>query len=139
MGNISRTFLLGAGFSKAVADGPLMKELWCCIERAYKREKSRKDLNPEDKELRANWFNNLNNFIIRLEKEATSRFEKYDSDKISTEIKENLEYLITLIDLHLNGPNIRFEKKHCLVLVFGLLWMGMWVFQNLNGMRTRNA
>jgi len=103
--------LLGAGFSKAVADGPLMKELWCCIERAYKREKSRKDLNPEDKELRANWFNNLNNFIIRLEKEATSRFEKYDSDKISTEIKENLEYLITLIDLHLNGPNIRFEKK----------------------------
>ena len=111
MGNINRTFLLGAGFSKAVADGPLMKELWCCIERAYKREKSRKDLNPEDKELRANWFNNLNNFIIRLEKEATSRFEKYDSDKISTEIKENLEYLITLIDLHLNGPNIRFEKK----------------------------
>lgn len=110
MKSTNRTFLLGAGFSKAVADGPLMKDLWRYIERACKREENRTDVKPEDK-LRVKWFNDLNNFVIRLENETTTRFENLNSYKISTEIKENLEYLITLIDLHLNGSKVRFEKK----------------------------
>jgi len=111
MGNTSRTFLLGAGFSKAVADGPIMKELWCHIEKAYEKERSRTDVSPEDKELRVNWFNNLNKFMTKLEEEAIRRFNQYNFDNVHVEIKENLEYLFTLIDLHLEGPNIRFEKK----------------------------
>jgi predicted transport protein len=110
MEDINRTYLLGAGFSKAVADGPVMKELWCHIEKAYKREKSRTDVSPKYKGARIEWFNDLNNFITKLEKEATSRFENCDSYKITTEIKENLEYIFTLIDLILTGPHILFEK-----------------------------
>jgi len=33
--------LLGAGFSKAVADGPLMKEIWSCMQNAYEQEKAK--------------------------------------------------------------------------------------------------
>lgn len=41
MGNICRTFLLGAGFSKAIANGPVMKEIWACIEDVHEQEKNK--------------------------------------------------------------------------------------------------
>lgn len=105
-----RTFLLGAGFSKAVADGPLMSEIWNYIEEAYENEKNRK-VSITGKSLRIDWFVELDNFLKKLETEATSRFSNLKFDEIQAGIRQNLEYLFTLIDLHLSGPKVRFKKK----------------------------
>jgi len=135
MKSTNRAFLLGAGFSKAIADGPLINDLWSYIEGAYKREENRTDVKPEDK-LRVKWFNDLNNFITRLEEEATSRFRSLDpSYKISTEIRENLEYLVTLIDLHLSGPNVRFEKKGSDIQPYPVIPLGFTSQTELEGIR----
>jgi len=110
----NRTFLLGAGFSKAVADGPLLKDLWCYIEKAYKREKNRTDISQEDKKLRMDWYDYINEFITKLEKAAISRFRgrKFGHEyNPSVDMRENLEYVFTLIDLHRDGPLVRFERK----------------------------
>lgn len=105
-----RAFLLGAGFSKAVADGPLMNEIWDYIVKAHENEKDRK-VSIIGKNKRLNWFNKLDDFIKRLEGEATLGFDKSNFDEIRVEVRENLEYLFTIIDLHLSGPKIKFEKK----------------------------
>jgi len=107
---MQRTFLLGAGFSKAVADGPLMSEIWEYIEKAYEREKSRTVLGLNN---RLEWFKELDNFVKEFEEEATFGFNQKEFDKIRVGIKENLEYLFTVIDLHTqeNGPKIEFGRK----------------------------
>ena len=112
-----RTFVLGAGFSKAVADGPLMNEIWNYIEKAYENEKKRK-VPITGRNKRLEWFSCLDDFINKLEEEATYSFSEKDFDKIQVGIRKNIEYLFTLIDLHLSGPKIEFEKEgvDCLFL-----------------------
>lgn len=105
---MQRTFLLGAGFSKAVADGPLMKDIWHYIEKAYEKEKSRGVLGGNN---RLEWYKLLNNFIKKFEEEATCGFNKKKFDELQVGIRENIEHLFTLIDLHLTGPEIQFKKK----------------------------
>lgn len=105
-----RTFLLGAGFSKAVADGPLMNEIWDYIVKAHENEKNRK-VSIIGKNKRLNWFNKLDDFIKRLEGEATLGFDKSNFDEIRVGVRENLEYMFTIIDLHLSGPKIKFKRK----------------------------
>lgn len=39
-----RTYIIGAGFSHAVANAPLMWQLWDYIKVAYEKEKCREDL-----------------------------------------------------------------------------------------------
>jgi len=97
-----------------VADGPLLKDLWCYIEKAYKREKNRTDISQEDKKLRMDWYDYINEFITKLEKAAISRFRgrKFGHEyNPSVDMRENLEYVFTLIDLHRDGPLVRFERK----------------------------
>jgi hypothetical protein len=107
-----RTFLLGAGFSKAVADGPLMNEIWNYIEEAYKNEKNRK-VSITGRNKRLEWFIRLDDFMKRLEGEAICYFNKKDFGEIQVGIRENIEYLFTLIDLHLfsSSPEIKFKKE----------------------------
>ncbi|MDH4222849.1 MAG: hypothetical protein OEV55_04830 [candidate division Zixibacteria bacterium] len=105
-----RVFLLGAGFSKAVADGPLMNVIWDYIEKAHENEKNRK-VSIIGKNKRLNWFNKLDDFIKRLEGETTLGFDKSNFDEIRVGVRENLEYLFTIIDLHLSGPKIKFKRK----------------------------
>lgn len=102
-----RAFLLGAGFSKAVADGPLMNEIWDYMEKAYEKEKNIKILRHNN---RLKWFEELNKFIRKLETEATCGFPLKEFDRIKVGIRENIEYLFTLIDLHLSGPEIKFQR-----------------------------
>jgi len=106
-----RTFLLGAGFSKSIAAAPVMIELWDYIERAHDFEKNRNDLNTTHKEFRDRIFYSIKNFISGLESDTISRFANQKFDNIQTDIRQNIEYLLTLIDLHLKGPCIHFERK----------------------------
>jgi len=115
MGEVRRTFLLGAGFSKAVADGPLMNELWSYIEKAFRFEKNRGDISIEDN-LRIKWFKDLDDFIKKLEKQSTIRYKNLNGYQIKVDIRENLEYLVSLLDLHVvgshrPGPKIHFKKE----------------------------
>lgn len=105
---MQRTFLLGAGFSKAVANGPLMKDIWHYIKNAYKKEKSRGVLGGNN---RLKWFEDLDNFIKKLEEKATCGLNKKEFDELQVGIRENIEYLFTLIDLYLTGPEIKFQKE----------------------------
>ncbi len=52
-----RTFLLGAGFSKATADGPLMCEIYSNMEKVYQQEKKREDVPGGNN--RVQWFEDL--------------------------------------------------------------------------------
>ena len=140
MGDKNRTFLLGAGFSKAVADGPLLKDLWCHIEKAYKREKNRKDVSQKDKEPRINWYNCINEFITKLEKAAMSRFRgrKFGHEyNPSVNMRENLEYVFTLIDLHRDGPIVRFERKGADVLPYPAIPFQFITKDELDGVRKK--
>jgi len=105
-----RTFLLGAGFSKAVADGPLMKEIWEYIVKAYENEKNIK-VSTNDVSLRQEWYDELEKFMIELETEIKLRFTRSRFDEIKVLIRENIEYLFTLIDLNLAGPKVEFKKE----------------------------
>lgn len=100
-----RTFLLGAGFSKAVANGPIMSELWDCIVKAYYNEKSKGVSNN-----RIRWFEELDGFIKSLENEALEGFKKIPPHPYTGGVKGNLEYLFSLIDLHIHGVNFEFKE-----------------------------
>ncbi|MCL5035473.1 MAG: SIR2 family protein [Chloroflexi bacterium] len=104
-----RTFLLGAGFSNAVADGPLMKDIWSNIEKVYEKEKKRV-VSQGRINYRLKWFEKLESFIKELEEKSIENFMHYDFDYSKVTIKENIEYLFTLIDLHLSGAEVQFEK-----------------------------
>lgn len=101
MGNINRTFLLGAGFSKAVAEGPLMKEICSRMKERYEQEKNRK---TSVDNLRIQWFEDLDSKLNKLESLLTNRFKRYDN--IRVQLRENVEYIFTLIDLSLSAPQI---------------------------------
>ncbi len=111
MARKKRTFLLGAGFSKAIADGPTMKELWSYIENAFEYERKNRCKISDQDNPRIKWFEDLDNFIKKLEKQSTTRFEHFKDYQMKVDIRENLEYLITFIDLHLSGPKVHFEKE----------------------------
>lgn len=52
-------------------------------------------------------FNLFNNYKIKIEKQAIYGFKVDEIDKVEISI----EYLFTLIDLHLTGPKILFKKE----------------------------
>lgn len=88
--NSKRTFLLGAGFSKAVANAPLMIELWRKIEEVYNKEKTKKYGRNREK-----WYNDLNEFINMLEYNAKTNVKRlFDEHKVNGGIRDNLEYLL---------------------------------------------
>ncbi|MFW6016468.1 MAG: SIR2 family protein [bacterium] len=100
-----RTFLFGAGFSKAVAKAQTMKEIWGSFEKIYEKEKRASSNN------RVSWFNKLDNFIKNIEELAYKQLTK-DINKIEEGIRENLEYLFTLIDMHtLYNADFNFGSK----------------------------
>ncbi len=99
MENKNRTFLLGAGFSKAVADGPVMKEIWPRMKKRYEREKNRK---TSVVNLRKQWFEDLDYKLSKLETLALNKFKHLDN--IQVRLRENIEYIFTLIDLSLSAP-----------------------------------
>ncbi len=101
MRNRKRTFLLGAGFSKAVADGPTMEELWLRMEKRFEFEKSR---TTEFGNLRIGWFEDLDANLTELESVAISKFRRLGD--IKAPLRKNLEYIFTLIDLSLSAPEL---------------------------------
>jgi len=111
---MSKTYILGAGFSKAVANGPILKDLWSYIENARLFEEQRPDVPKKFRRHRIDWFDELDDFLNNIEEEAKKRFIniKDQSLNITTQLRENLEYLFTLIDLHANAPNIIFNKPN---------------------------
>lgn len=107
--NSKRTFLLGAGFSRAVANAPLMNELWSKIEKVYNKEKTKNKRNREK------WYKDLSNFIDMLEYSAKNNIDRLfdEKHKIDGGIRNNLEYLYTLIDLHIIGvPCFNINKEN---------------------------
>jgi len=84
------TFLLGAGFSKAIADGPLMRELYSNMQGIYQREKERKDVLGGNN--RVLWFEDLVAFTKGL-------------GTLEDTFCDNLEYLVTLLDLRIDPTN----------------------------------
>ena len=101
MEKTSRTFLLGAGFSKAVANGPVMTEIWSRMKERYEQEKNRR---TSVDNLRIQWFEDLDSKLNKLESLLTNRFKRYDN--IRVQLRENVEYIFTLIDLSLSAPQI---------------------------------
>lgn len=104
-----KTFLLGAGFSKAVANGPLMDKMWKSFEIQYQKERKRTDL-PADNN-RVHWFESIEKFVDDLEQVAIERFNTNNNDEIKTSIKKNIEYLFTLIDLLMSGPGVYLHNE----------------------------
>jgi hypothetical protein len=88
-----RTFLLGAGFSKATASGPLMCEIYSNMEKVYRREKERQDVPGGNN--RVNWFKDFVRFIGGL-------------GILENTFRNNLEFLVTLLDLRIDQRNGKF-------------------------------
>ncbi len=101
MGKTRRTFLLGAGFSKAVADGPTMQELWSRMGKRYEFEKSRR---TSVENFRVKRFKDLDSDLQELESIAISEFKRLGD--IRAPLRNNLEYLFTQIDLSLSAPKL---------------------------------
>jgi len=125
----SRVFIFGAGVSKAVAEAPLMKELFSKMKERYEYEKRRKDL-PEGNN-RVLLFEKIEEFMEKLESEAKRRFNQIKKNEknlqIRSRIREDIEYLITLLDIHtehgsmlsLNSPawiGIHIHLYHLIIL-----------------------
>jgi len=109
----SRVFIFGAGVSKAVAGAPVMKELFSRMRERYKHEKIRTDI-LGNRNNRVSWFERIVAFIDELERRAKRRFGQITENegvKIRSDIRENIEYLITLLDIHTEyGAMFRFEQ-----------------------------
>lgn len=119
--NSKRTFLLGAGFSRAVANAPLMNELWSKIEKVYNKEKAKNKRNREK------WYKDLSNFIDMLEYSAKNNIDRLfdEKHKIDGGIRNNLEYLYTLIDLHIIGvPCFNINKEGVNIEPFPIVPLG---------------
>lgn len=106
MGHGKRTFLLGAGFSKAVAGGPTMQELWPWMVNRYKIEKERR---TSVDNLRIDWFESLDSNLNRLESISNTEYKNYKD--IQVKLRDNLEYVFTLIDLSLTAPELYIENS----------------------------
>lgn len=116
---MKKSFILGAGFSYEIAKAPLMKGLWNdemksyqnglwdAFEKVYKLEKEK---NNSKKSNRMIWFELLNKFIDSIENQS-KKILGLNSEYICAGVKENLEYLITLIDIHTEyGARFEFNK-----------------------------
>ena len=97
---MNRCYVLGAGFSKAVADLPVMKQLVSRFTQIREQEKKHQHKN------RVHWGDRLLSYLDFLEKEF---FRKpcVDSENGQSyencDFKENLEALVSFIDLNLSG------------------------------------
>jgi len=104
--------MFGAGVSKAVAGAPVMKELFSKMEERYEDERKRPDCAEGNN--RIAWFKMIQKFIEKLEGEAKKRFgqiEKRKDVQITNTVRENIEYLITLLDMHTEyGARFEFEE-----------------------------
>lgn len=114
---VCRTFWLGAGFTKAVAGGPLTNELWSKIVDAYNKQKNRDDISEEHQQLnkRIKYFNEIKDFIITIDKEAVSKYPSINNREYAickkSKIIENLENLLTLIDLFIDAKLISVNRN----------------------------
>ena len=110
--NDGRVFVFGAGVSKAVAGAPVMKELFLKMKERYEYEKTRPDC-PEGNN-RILWFERIRKFVKKIESKAKGLFnqiEKNGNVQIKSNIRENIEYLITLLDIHTEyGAMLKFEQ-----------------------------
>lgn len=106
MAHRKRTFLLGAGFSKAVAGGPTMQELWPWMVNRYEIEKKRR---TSVDNLRIDWFENLDSNLNKLESISSTKYGHYKD--IQVKLRDNLEYVFTLIDLSLAAPELYKENS----------------------------
>lgn len=103
---MSRCYVLGAGFSKAVANLPVMKEMVQTFTNIREQEKNR------GHNLRVHWGDRLLEYLDYLEHEFfekpcidTANGQRYEN----CNFKENLESLVSFIDLNLSG-DIRAER-----------------------------
>lgn len=107
-----RVFIFGAGVSKAVAGAPVMQELYSRMEQRYEYEKNRKDCPWGNNRIK--WFEKIRGFIDMLDIQGKRRLAavlKVPDRKVSKPVHEDIEYLVTLLDLHTSyGPLIRFEE-----------------------------
>jgi len=112
--NNSRVFIFGAGVSKAAAGAPVMKELFLKMKQRYEQEKKLSDTLVRNS--RINEFKSIEGVINKLEgrtKKAVSESKGGEGIKIrvDTGIRENIEWLITLIDINTDyAPMFEFEK-----------------------------
>jgi len=104
---MSRCYILGAGFSKAVSDLPVMKDLSKKFWQIRDQEKQRGHRN------RVEWGNRIKGYLDDLEKEF---FEKpcirNDETYEECNFQENLEALISFIDLNTSGEIKARVKKN---------------------------
>jgi len=102
--------MFGAGVSRAVARAPVMKELFSKMKKRYEHEKKRSDC-PHGNN-RILWFHMIQTFIKKLEIEATKRFGQIKKRKsVQIIIPENIEYWITLLDMHTeHGAMVEFKE-----------------------------
>lgn len=121
--NDSRVFVFGAGVSKAVAGAPVMSELFSKMKERYEQEKSLPD--GLERNMRIREFKRIQEFIEKLERKAKKRFgeiEKKGGITIKRGIRENIEYLITLLDIHTEyGAMFEFEKLDADVSPFQII------------------
>jgi len=110
--NDSRVFVFGAGVSKAVAGAPVMSELFSKMKERYEQEKSLPD--GLERNMRIREFKRIQEFIEKLERKAKKRFGQigeHEYPKIKRGIRENIEYIITLLDIHTEyGARFEFEQ-----------------------------
>ena len=109
----SRVFIFGAGVSKAAAGAPLMEELFSKMRERYEYEKQRKDLSEGNN--RVLLFEEIEEFMEKLERKAKKRFNQIEKNEknlqIKSKIREDIEYLITLLDIHTeHGSMFKFEQ-----------------------------
>lgn len=113
--NNSRVFVFGAGVSRAVAGAPVMKELFLKMKQRYEQEKKLPD--PFVRNSRIDEFKSIEAVINKLEgrtKKGLSESKGGEGIKIKddTGIRENIEWLITLIDLTTDyAPKFGFKAK----------------------------
>ena len=127
--NDSRVFFFGAGVSKAAAGAPVMKELFLKMKQRYEQEKKLSD--PLVRNSRINEFKSIEAVINKLEGRtkkglSESKGGKDIKIKADTGIRENIEWLITLIDMNTDYvPMFGFEKLGVDVSPFGVNPLGI--------------
>ncbi|MEW5800370.1 MAG: hypothetical protein AB1728_15330, partial [Bacteroidota bacterium] len=106
---MAKVFVLGAGFSKAVADLPLSKELFSAFELQLKEQEAQKYLTT----IRSNCGKTILHFFNKLEIIVKESFPAVPIQ--STNIRNNFESVLSFIDLAIlspiNGEIVRGNEK----------------------------
>lgn len=109
----SRTFVFGAGVSKAVAGAPVMKDLFREMKKRYEYDKSKVDT-PLVARNRVCLFKRLLSLIEKMENFALkpyTRLKESSNDRVEVKIRENLEYLITFLDMSIQyAPPVELKE-----------------------------